>query len=112
MVAKCRTVSFGLGRETQKRGERRREEERRERRGERKEDRGERREERREERGKERGEKREERREKRGQERKEDDPGPKYPNWFRAWGVIILAVHVSVSAFGFVDPIRFEIQAA
>ena len=39
--------------------------------------------------------------------RREDDPGPKYPDWFRAWGVTILAVYVSVSAFGFVDPIRF-----
>ena len=28
-------------------------------------------------------------------------------DWFRAWGVIILAVYVSVSAFGFVDPISF-----
>ena len=48
-----------------------------------------------------RGEKREERR-----ERTEDDPRPKYPDRFRAWGVIILAVYLSVFAFGFVDHIR------
>ena len=80
LVAKCRpAVTFGLGRETQKRGERR---ERRQERGERRteEERTERRaerrleeerRERREERGEERGEKGEERRGERGERREE-----------------------------------------
>ena len=54
-----------------------------------------------------RRERRGERSEDRKGKRREDDPGPKYSDWFRVWGVIILAVYVSVSAFGFVDPIRF-----
>ena len=39
-------------------------------------------------------EKRDERREKR-EERRQDDPGPKFPDWCRAWGVIIFAMYVS-----------------
>ena len=54
-----------------------------------------------------RRERRGERSEDRRGRRREDDPGPKYPDWFRAWGVIILAVYVSVSAVGFVDPVSF-----
>ena len=98
-----------------RRGERRAREKREERREERREGRRERREERGEEGGEqERRERREKRRERKGErsedrrgKRREDDPGPKFPDWFRAWGVIILAMYVSVSAFGFVDPIRF-----
>ena len=58
----------------ERRGERRREETgaKRERRGERRERRGEKRE-----------------------ERRQDDPGPKFPDWCRVWGVIILAMYVS-----------------
>ena len=89
MVAKCRTAFFWTWSRTQKRGEKERREERREER--------------------ERGE---EERARTGEEkRKEDHPGPRYPDWFRAWGVVILAVYVSVSAFGFVDPIRFSNQS-
>ena len=104
VVAKRRTiVTFGLGRETRKRGEWRGEE-RREKGEERGERRGERGESREEKRGRERrGERSEDRRGK----RREYDPGPEYPDWFRAWGVLILAVYVSVSALGFVDPVRF-----
>ena len=81
------------------RGEERRGEERRgEERGERREERGEEREEReqREDRT-ERREKRESRREDRTErrERREDDPGLKFPDWCRAWGVVILAMYVS-----------------
>ena len=92
------------GRETQKcrhfwtrsRVAEERREERRERREERGEERGERKEESIEERGErgDRGEGREKRRERRG-ERREDDPGPESPDWFRAWGVIVIAVYAS-----------------
>ena len=75
------------GGERKRRGERRGEERRgEERRGERRGERREERRERREERQRERGERREERR--------QDDPGPKFPDWCRAWGVIIFAMYV------------------
>ena len=48
----------------------------------------------REERREKRGERREERGEK-IEERREDDPGPKFPDWCRTWDVIISAMHVS-----------------
>ena len=43
---------------------------------------------------------------------REDDPGPKYSDWFRTWGVIILAVYVSVFAFGLVDLTRFFVLSS
>ena len=90
----------------EKRGEKREERgeargERREERGERGGDRGERGErrvetgEKREERGEGRGEERGEEKRKRREERRQDDPGPKFPDWWRAWGVIIFAIYVS-----------------
>ena len=66
-------------------------------RGERREGRGDRREEREERReGGERREERERREEKRKsrEERRQNDPGPKFPDWCRAWGVIF-AMYVS-----------------
>ena len=102
----------------ERRGERReerREERRGERRGEKREERGEkRREERGERRGERRGEEREDKTEQRRDERREgreDDPGPKFPDWFRAWGVCMLCTR-HVSAFEFVAPIRFLLLVA
>ena len=69
--------------------------ERGEERGNKRKERGQERGKTREERGEEKGEKKEEREDKR------EDDGPGHPNWFRVWGVVILAVCVSVSAFGF-----------
>ena len=42
-----------------------------------------------------RREEKKEKKEERREERRQDDPGPKFPDWCRAWGVTIFAMYAS-----------------